>query len=86
MNWKEVLQRRTKAVVVQSYGYTVKSVFNRHFEPFAHKREITFKVDYAVPMLYNPSFYLEDLEEELEFTVDHNNRVILDDPDIWSRD
>ena len=44
MTWQELLQTDHETVIVQSYGYTEKSLFSSHFEPFSHLREFKFEI------------------------------------------
>lgn len=59
-------------VLVDSYGYTEKSGFSQHFEPFKHKQTFEFAFDVVGEMVYlehswltfdngyHESFYFED--------------------------
>ena len=84
MTWQEVLQSNYKTVIVQSYGYTERSSFSSHFEPFAHFREFKFKIDREDNMLYHNWLFLDELESELNFE-EKDGKLYVFDPDLWAR-
>lgn len=84
MTWQEVLQSNHKTVIVQSYGYTEKTSFSSHFEPFSHLREFKFKIDREDNMLYHNWLFLDELESELNFK-EKDGKLYVFDPDLWAR-
>ena len=94
MNWQEVLLSNHETVTVQSYGYTERSFFNSHFEPFRNKRSFKFKIERGynkegklIPeycSLEHKWLFLEEPEKEL-FFEEKDGEIILDDPDLWAR-
>lgn len=84
MTWREVLNSKEEYVTVESYGYTERSLVSSHFEPFAHKRQIKFKIDRDFEMLYNKTFWLDDLEENLDY-IKREDGIYLNDPGISSK-
>ena len=83
MTWQEVLGKGVAQINVLSYGYTERSCFSSHFEPFKTKR--TFKFEVTPFGLRHSWLFLEEDEDELDFEQDENGNVILDDPDLWAR-
>ena len=83
MTWQEVLLSNHETVVVESYGYTERSSFSSHFEPFKNKR--TFKFEVTPFGLRHSWLFLEEDENELHFEQDENGNVVLNDPDLWAR-
>lgn len=89
MTWQEVLLSNHETVVVESYGYTEKSLFSSHFEPFKNKRNFVFNI---VRCSNNPShcylehdwLYLDEDEKDLHFE-ERDGKLILDNPDLWAR-
>lgn len=89
MTWQEVLLSNHETVVVESYGYTEKSSFSSHFEPFKHKRNFVFNI---VRCSNNPNhcylehdwLYLDENESDL-FFEERDGKLVLDDPDLWAR-
>lgn len=84
MTWQEVLQSNHETVIVQSYGYTERSSFSSHFEPFSHLREFKFKIDREDNMLYHNWLFLDELESELNFE-EKDEKLYVFDPDLWAR-
>ena len=93
MTWKELLNTNYETVIVQSYGYTEKSIFSSHFEPFSHLREFKFEIGRAVVNgkvepkysdLSHKWLYLEEPESELTFE-EKDGKVYCFDPDLWAR-
>lgn len=85
ITWQEVLASEERCVIVQSYGYTEHSLFGGHFEPFRRKRDISFEIDRIWNTLDNQTFHLEESPNNLDFLMDSQGRIYLDDPDIWAR-
>jgi hypothetical protein len=83
MTWQELLQTDYEIVIVQSYGYTERSSFSSHFEPFSHLREFKFEIDNKEGLLH-PWLYLEEPESELTFE-EKDGKVYCFDPDLWAR-
>jgi hypothetical protein len=88
MTWKEVLKNSHEVVFVESYGYTEKSSFSSHFEPFKNKRTIKFGIVRGRTSLnsyldHSWLFLAED-ESELNFE-ERDGKLVLDDPDLWAR-
>lgn len=83
MTWQEVLLSNYETVVVESYGYTERSSFSSHFEPFKNKR--TFKFEVTPFGLRHSWLFLEEDENELHFEQDENGNIVLNDPDLWAR-
>lgn len=84
MTWQEVLETNHRVVKVLSYGYTERSLFSSHFEPFRHKREFSFKINRRFSMLEHDWLFLEEQESDLYFE-ERNGSIVLDDPDLWAR-
>jgi len=93
MTWQEVLQSNHKTVIVQSYGYTERSLFSSHFEPFSHLREFVFEIGRAISDgellpeycdLTHSWLYLEEPESELTFE-EKDGKLYCFDPDLWAR-
>ena len=84
MTWQEVLQSNHETVIVQSYGYTERSSFSSHFEPFAHLREFKFKIDRENNMLYHNWLLLDEPEFELDFK-EKDGKLYVFDPDLWAK-
>lgn len=93
MTWQELLQSNHKTVIVQSYGYTERSSFSSHFEPFSHLREFVFEIGRAISDgellpeycdLTHKWLFLEDSESELTFE-EKDGKVYCFDPDLWAR-
>ena len=94
MTWQELLQTNHETVIVQSYGYTERSLFSSHFEPFSHLREFIFEIGRAISDgellpkycdLTHPWLYLEEPESELVFEEKDDGKVYCFDPDLWAR-
>lgn len=93
MTWQELLQTNHETVIVQSYGYTERSFFSSHFEPFSHLREFKFKIgkgirngklDKRLCSLEHKWLFLEEPESELTFE-EKDGKVYCFDPDLWAR-
>jgi hypothetical protein len=87
MTWKEVLHSNYKTVIVQSYGYTERSSFSSHFEPFAHLREFEFEIYRAASnlgFLNHKWLKLEEPERNLNFE-EKDGKLYVFDPDLWAR-
>jgi len=93
MTWQELLQTDHEIVIVQSYGYTEKSFFSSHFEPFSHLREFEFNIDIWEDAksgkiiecgLSHKWLFLEEPESELTFE-EKDGKVYCFDPDLWAR-
>lgn len=88
MTWKEVLESTAKTVTVLSYGYEERSGFGRHFEPFSRKRSFSFEIHRFGKndgYLDHPWLILDEDESTLTFDLCENGRIILDDPDLFTR-
>ena len=90
LTFREVLQRGTQEVIVQSYGYDEGRVCPC-YQPFAHKKNITFKVKIWEPTeadptldgyLENRTFWLKEDESNLDYILKDDGKVYLDDPNI----
>lgn len=81
MDWKAILQSRHKVVIVYASHYTVKRAEGSHEEYFKNMKSIRFYVDRRVPMLVNPVFYLDELEEFLQFKL-VNNKIVCIEPKL----
>lgn len=93
MTWQELLQSDHETVIVQSYGYTERSFFSSHFEPFSHLLELKFKISRVVVNgkiepkysgLSHKWLFLEKPESELTFE-EKDGKVYCFDPDLWTR-
>lgn len=88
LTWAEVLKSSHNEVIVESYGYTERSSFSSHFEPFKNKRQFIFKIDRCenpkYSMLEHKWLILEDREDSLPF-IEKDGKLYLDDPDLWAR-
>lgn len=82
MTWQEVLNSNHKTVIVQSYGYTERSSFSSHFEPFSHLREFVFDIDKFG--LSHKWLFLEESEDNLIFE-ERDDKLYCFDPDLWAR-
>lgn len=88
LTWKEVLNSTAKTVTILSYGYEERSVFGRHFEPFAQKREFSFEIHRFGKddgYLYHPWLILAENEVDLTYDLCSDGTIILDDPDLFTR-
>lgn len=88
MTWQEVLESEVKTVTVLSYGYEERSAFGRHFEPFARKREFSFEVHrFGKDDGYLDHSWLILAENEVELTYEmrSDGTIVLDDPDLFTR-
>ena len=88
MTWKEVLDSTAKTVTVLSYGYKVKSVLGRHFEPFSRKREFSFEIlrfGKNDGYLDHPWLILAEDEADLVYEQRSDGTIVLDDPDLFTR-
>lgn len=88
LTWKEVLASGKHTVMVESYGYTEKSVIFSHFEPFKSKRSLMFKIHRfsdGTGYLEHPWLILNENEEDLTFYVNKEGLIVLDDPDLFAR-
>lgn len=85
MTFKEICEKGVTEVIVQSYGYTERGIFNSHFEPFKHLREFKFTVhSYSRGFILDHKWlYFEDENSE-NFEFDENGRCICFDPELWS--
>ena len=88
LTWAEVLTSSHNEVIVESYGYTERSVFSSHFEPFKSKRKFVFRIDRdclnELSSLTHSWLMLEDDESEQTF-IEKDGKLYLDDPDLWAR-
>lgn len=88
MTWKEVLDSTAKTVTVLSYGYNVRSVLGRHFEPFSRKREFSFEIhrfEKDDGYLDHPWLILAEDEKDLTYELRSDGTIVLDDPDMIVR-
>lgn len=82
-------------VLVDSYGYTERNLFGGHFEPFKHKRQFAFVLDWFDDN--DPNFWLTHVgrggntwlnfnrEDDEYFYQDENGEWHCDDPDLFTR-
>lgn len=69
-------------VLVDSYGYTEKSGFSKHFEPFKHKRTFEFRFEVGGEMVYLEHNWLtfdNEYDEQFYFEDGHWH---CDDPEL----
>lgn len=85
LTFKEVLERGFKEVTVQSYGYDEGRVCPV-YQPFKHKKDIVFKVHvFSNPIdgyLDHRTFFLKEDESELDYILQDDGKVYVDDPVI----
>lgn len=88
LTWAQVLKSSHNEVIVESHGYTERSLFSSHFEPFKNKRKFVFTIDRCKnPELSNLNhrwLFLEDSEDSLQF-IERDGKLYLDDPDLWAK-
>lgn len=85
------VEGKSVTVLVDSWGYTERSIFGGHFEPFKHKRQFTFVLDNFDNDLYwlthvsgNGSWLMFECEEKESFYFE-NGDWHCDDPDLFAR-
>lgn len=79
-------------VLVDSYGYTERGVLTSHFEPFRHKRQFTFVLDW-----FDDDFWLSQVcrgckpwlffgrEDDERFYQEENGEWHCIDPSLFAR-
>ena len=83
MTFQEILKSGHDEVRVLSYGYTERSSFSSHFEPFKNKRCFIFKIDKYFGILTHKWLFFKNEEDEDFYEKD--GKLFCDDPDLWAR-
>ena len=84
LTFTECLERGIREIVIDSYGYEEGRVMPI-WQPFKHKRAIPFRVyidfnDLGDSVIFNQTFFLKESEWGLDYILQDDGTVHVDDP------